>query len=115
MAELIDALFRSNTRGVNAERQPAYHYYRNYNNRCPAREPQGPICRPEGHFEVKARKWRGSDGSECLYDANGDLVQNSGESYNYSPDPYTWYHLIWDVFPHYYYGGDYTPFVYPVF
>jgi RHS repeat-associated protein len=93
------------------------HRSRNRWNRCPARRPRpGNTCDesvegdedPEGRvWEHSVGKWRGSDGSECLYDENGDLEPNSGESYNYCPDPWTACHIFADVYPHFLFGGSY--------
>jgi RHS repeat-associated protein len=91
------------------------NYYRNDNNNCPAQPPSSPSCQDDGrdwqqdglllsaiesvldHHPVY-QKFRGSDGSECAYDSNGNLVNNVS-TFNYGPDPGTWSHIIYDVMP----------------
>lgn len=50
-------------------------------------------------------KYQSPDGSECVYDENGDLVDEG--SYNFTPDyrpesvdnPVLWQHVLQDVLP----------------
>jgi hypothetical protein len=57
-------------------------------------------------------KWRGSDGSECIYDEDGNL--QTGGSYNYCDGIVC--HILIDVLPHYLFGpgaGGATQYGYP--
>jgi RHS repeat-associated protein len=99
---------------------PDWHINRNRNNKCPRREPKEGSCsrnntwerNPQWYAETKAgpggHTYRGKDGSECVYDANGNLLPDAG-TYNYGPDPYSLAHTFKDVLPHFLYGGGYTP------
>ena len=101
------------------------HRTRNRYNDCPPREPQ-PICSTDegrdwdqdpdwGPIPGASGKWRATDGSECAYDANGDLIPDEG-SFNYCPDPATACHILIDVLPHYLFGpgaGGPTQYGYP--
>lgn len=49
-------------------------------------------------------KTRGSDGSECIYDDQGNLVGEG--SFNFCPNPFTMCHIINDVLPHYVFGDE---------
>jgi RHS repeat-associated protein len=89
------------------------HCNRNKQNSCPSREPDGNVCMDDGtYWEFTAGKWRGSDGSECLYDENGDLQPNSGESFNFCPNPWSLCHILLDVLPHFshYCPDGYVPY-----
>jgi len=97
------------------------HRTRNKYNRCPSHEP-APSSSPGGSSgscgtgpsddrtwkkDFWDDKWRGSDGSECVYDDEGNNVPDAG-SYNYYPDPFTLGHIFGDFLPHFIFGGNYT-------
>ncbi|MCW5833970.1 MAG: hypothetical protein KIS78_16340 [Labilithrix sp.] len=72
---------------------------RNLNNRCPPRIPKEcPNGRDWTRSTPLSRTWRGSDGSECTYDRNGDL-QLGGESFNYGANPWSLRHIVYDFLP----------------
>jgi RHS repeat-associated protein len=88
------------------------HCKRNTRNQCPAREPNN-ICEEQDFWfdGDHGNKYRSPDGSECAYDANGDLIDDG--SYNFTPDyrpEYTsegYYQHIWqDVLPWALYGDE---------
>ena len=93
------------------------HENRNINNRCPAKKPPetpcqgGRICQEckdnrtwEDTFNGFSEypKTRGSDGSECIYDQNGDLIEEG--TFNYGADPRSLEHICKDVLPYCYWG-----------
>jgi hypothetical protein len=96
---------------------PDEHYGRNRHNRCPPTPP--PVGSKTGppkwsQDPWSPRKYRSTDGSECIYDTRGNPVP--GGTYNYSPWrpaspywPFLWPHIWKDVIPHFWYGGDYYP------
>jgi len=74
------------------------HVNRNLNNYCPSRTPTE--C-PDGRTWERipfGKAWRGSDGSECMYDRSGDLALG-GETFNYGSSPFTIHHAVCDVAP----------------
>lgn len=89
-----------------------WHRNRNFNNRCPPSVPNmcdasNPDDRTWDQDSWGTQKWRGSDGSECVYDDGGELIPDGG-TYNYCPSPFTPCHGLLDVAPHFLIGGDYT-------
>ena len=95
----------------------ADHCNRNVHNRCPAKEP-GNICEDGRSFEFDSGfpggdKYRGSDGSECKYDENGDLLPDDGSySYNFTsdysnPERFS-QHVLQDVLPDLVWGKCYS-------
>ena len=97
---------------------PDWHANRNRYNKCPKREPKEGTCsrnntwQPDLTFwgEKKggpgAHSYRGRDGSECVYDANGNLLSDAG-TFNYQPYPYTLDHVYRDILPDLFYGGGF--------
>ncbi len=91
------------------------HLNRNRYNFCPAHPPSStPSSCDDGRDWEQDwwdNKWRGSDGSECAYDSNGNLLpdENANYTFNYGPDPWTLSHIGQDVLPHFIIGGNYTP------
>ena len=94
------------------------HFGRNQHNKCPD-HPPGNMCdgrtwkqdpdwvsTTEGHPGVN--KWRGSDGSECAYDKNGNEIK-SLETYNFVPNSSNPWHLLLDVLPEFLFGTAATP------
>lgn len=84
------------------------HRDRNQNNKCPQHEPTSQICYEDGRSWNKDwwdNKWRGSDGSECIYDDNSNF-KPGGETFNYGPDPWTVEHVIKDVLPEFIVGHE---------
>jgi RHS repeat-associated protein len=90
------------------------NYNRNVNNNCP---PQPPNSSSSGDsrdwaqdgFAISCaeavldshpviQKWRASDGSECAYDSNGNLL-NGVATFNYGPDPSSPAHFLYDFLP----------------
>ena len=91
---------------------PDWHKNRNKNQKCPPKKPdsegpEGDAC-PDDRTWEKDYDWyggtkggstyRGSDGSECVYDQNGDLMPDKG-TFNYGPDPKSFDHITKDVIP----------------
>jgi len=75
------------------------HFDRNLNNQCPQRQPAE--CGIDGRTWSRipgGKAWRGSDGSECIYDERGNL-ELGNETYNYGPDPFTFRHVVCDFLP----------------
>ncbi|WP_437968140.1 RHS repeat-associated core domain-containing protein [Sorangium sp. So ce260] len=74
-----------------------WHFNRNLDNRCPKRPP--PECpgdeRAWSRIPLVGEAWRGSDGSECIYDSSGNLELGK-ETFNFGPDPFTMTHLFCD-------------------
>ena len=68
-----------------------------------ARDPKAPIP----HIPGLTGKWRASDGTECDYDDNGDLIPDAG-SFNFCPYPYSICHIFSDVLPDFIFGSGYT-------
>jgi hypothetical protein len=105
------------------------HRTRNKYNKCPPHPPQ-PVCSNEDNRSWEqdpdlkkygldmpgaGGKWRGSDGSECEYDSNGNLVPGN-VSFNYCPNPWKGCHFFMDFLPHYVLGpgaGGPTQYGYP--
>jgi RHS repeat-associated protein len=96
---------------------PDEHRNRNAHNVCPAKDPGANMCEDVRDFKFDnliGSKFRGSDGSECKYDANGDLLE--GEStFNYEPDylasPAAFLRHVWkDVLPEFVYGHEQAPY-----
>ena len=93
------------------------HRNRNAYNVCPAKAPAGGLCEDGRTLEFDdlfGDKFRGSDGSECKYDANGNLLE-SESTFNFEPDysrgPIPFFRHIWkDVLPEFIYGHEPTPF-----
>ena len=84
------------------------HMDRNRLNWCPPNEPrEGYAC--NGRYWTKYRdgKYRADDGSECMYDENGNFVENGG-SFNFGPDPFTFSHIFLDLLPWVIWGAQ-TP------
>jgi RHS repeat-associated protein len=106
---------------------PAWHSRRNQYNFCPTRVPSECACSttcagptndfvwvPNGGEEwsqdsdwlswalghAGVDKWRSTEGDECIYDSNGDLVLG-GETYNYGPNPSYPDHWLLDYAAHY--------------
>lgn len=86
------------------------HANRNQYNRCPRRPPT--VCgdNTEDDFEYDdtpflGGKFRGDGGSECAYDANGDLMSDPAQTFNFEPDPWTLSHGWNDFVSHFWYGG----------
>jgi len=77
------------------------HVERNINNNCPEDEPEDGEDLCDGRvFKKQVGKYRGSDGSECVYDSKGWLDPLADVSFNSGPDPYTFQHMCKDVLPH---------------
>jgi RHS repeat-associated protein len=101
-------------------RPPDWHRNRNRNNNCPKKEPKDGTCSEGRKWERDLAVWgwlkggwggnayRSSDGSECVYDGNGNILPDVG-TFNYEPSPRTFSHVEMDVIPHYRYNGGYTP------
>ena len=93
------------------------HRNRNAYNVCPAKAPAGDICEDGRTLEFDdslGDKFRGSDGSECKYDANGNLIEsestfNSEADYRGGSIP-LFRHIWKDVIPEFYYGHELSPF-----
>ena len=91
------------------------HYNRNQYNSCPAHPPsRTPSCSDDGRDwsqDSWDNKWRGSDGSECAYDSNDNLLpdENHNYTYNYGPEPFTLSHIGYDFAPHFLIGPYYAP------
>ena len=89
---------------------PAMHQSRNIANQCPPTDPT--TSRPEkGQWDIsKDRKWdktpdgkvRGSDGSECVYDENGNFKKFG--TFNYGASPVSIEHICLDVLPYCWWG-----------
>ncbi len=72
---------------------------RNLQNQCPPRVPsECPSGREWTRTSPLSSAWRADDGSECIYDSDGDL-QLGGESFNYGPDPFSLAHIVFDFWP----------------
>jgi RHS repeat-associated protein len=81
-----------------------FHRYRNMNNRCPPTEPKND---PNWKKDMwGSGKYRNPDGSECKYDKCGKLLPDAdgNYTYNYSPNPFSFSHIMSDVLPHFYCG-----------
>jgi transcriptional regulator with XRE-family HTH domain len=83
------------------------HLERNKYNRCPPTAPDELTCFDDGRtWEQDSwgeQKWRASDGSECVYDEDDNLIPDEG-TFNYCSDPFTLCHLLSDVIPHFFFG-----------
>jgi hypothetical protein len=108
---------------------PLWHTYRNINNQCPEETPSqcvdisgsggGPSWAQDSalvaaiHGAAGVTTWRSSNGDECAYDANGNLVTGT-ESFNYGPDTWSIVHGIYDWGAAQYYGNNYAPGTTPI-
>jgi hypothetical protein len=54
---------------------------------------------------VVGGKYRGTGGSECAYDSNGNLLPDHEQTFNFAPDSRSWGHAWNDFVPHFWYGG----------
>jgi RHS repeat-associated protein len=84
------------------------HQNRNSVNRCPAHPPTtcGGGVEDDFEFDAARDKWRGSQGNECHYDGDGNLLPDPAQTYNFYPDPGSLGHIWCDWAAHYWYGGD---------
>jgi hypothetical protein len=87
-----------------------WHFFRNFQNDCPPIQPPTNACTPDGRSWEQDRhgdkKFRGSDGSECIYGPDGNLDREG--SFNYCADPWTLCHVLFDVAPVFFIGDDYA-------
>jgi RHS repeat-associated protein len=96
------------------------HRYRNKDaNKCPNQPPAEDKAYPDGrtwdralpHGPIwdkilpKDNKWRGSDGSECVYNDDGTPKTDEG-SFNFSPKPWTVSHVLLDILPDHLWGPE---------
>ena len=87
------------------------HLNRNQNNRCPSTRPPAGDGTADCHgrnWRVRQGKYVAADGSECVYDGNGDLIPDAG-TFNFYPWEWSPQHVAWDVLPTLTYGTNYTP------
>ncbi len=100
---------------------PEEHFGRNRFNRCPWRPPDGsksaggPWRQDPIYGAAGVSKYRGADGSECIYIGGtltgGGTFNYGGGNFPYWPPTRTVPHVWKDVLPHFIYGGDY--YAYP--
>src|SRR5690606_6253536 len=88
------------------------HDERNRFNRCPAHPPEVDFCNEDGREWNQDswgdQKYRGSDGSECVYDERGNLLDEG--TFNYCANPWTICHIfLYDVLPQFWFGAPPPP------
>jgi uncharacterized protein RhaS with RHS repeats len=85
------------------------HHNRNKNNRCPEKDPLRFSDQQDDrkwHINCFSDKRRADDGSECVYDAEGNLEKDNWGSYNFDPDEFHFGfvpnvgHICRDVLPY---------------
>ena len=86
------------------------HANRNQYNRCRSHPPSvcGEDTQDDFWFDdtpIVGGKYRGTGGSECVYDANGNLEPDPNQTFNFYGDPTSVGHLWNDWGAHYWYGG----------
>jgi RHS repeat-associated protein len=84
------------------------HKDRNKNNNCPTKDPRKHPDPDDGrkwHTNCFDDKARGSDGSECVYDPDGNLRSDNWGSYNFSPNEWDPVHICKDVIPYCLWGN----------
>jgi RHS repeat-associated protein len=90
------------------------HNNRNQYNRCPQQQPTtcGPDVEDDYSYDRFFDKWRGSGGTECKYDGQGNLLPDEKANYTFNFEPDDLPGHVWNDFvPHFWYGGAeaYTP------
>jgi len=96
---------------------PDEHRNRNAHNVCPTKDPGADMCEDVRDLEFDSfigDKYRGTDGSECKYDINGDLLEDES-SFNFEPDyseglPELFRHFWKDWLPDKIYGHPSPPY-----